>query len=99
MRGIDTPHEEGDCVRQAVSILGSPRVLNVTDRGCILAHKNERPPFDNFISETTRRDHPQGPPLPKSINIIISINYKPRDHPQGPPLKISETTPATGGGL
>jgi len=31
--GIDPPHEEGDYVRQAVSILGSPRVDNVKNRG------------------------------------------------------------------
>ena len=34
--GIDTPHEEGDYVRQAVSILGSPRVNNVKSRGWVL---------------------------------------------------------------
>lgn len=34
--GIDTPHEEGDYVRQAVSILGSPRVDNVKNRGWVL---------------------------------------------------------------
>ena len=34
--GIDTPHEERDYVRQAVSILGSPRVDNVKSRGWVL---------------------------------------------------------------
>lgn len=36
VRGIDTPHEEGDYVRQAVSVLGSPRVDNVKSRGWVL---------------------------------------------------------------
>ena len=42
--GYRHPHEEGDYVRQAVSILGSPRVDNVKNRGWSLARKNERPP-------------------------------------------------------
>ena len=34
--GYRHPHEEGDYVRQAVSILGSPRVDNVKNRGWVL---------------------------------------------------------------